>query len=81
MRLYHINVKDYKNFDYSEFIVIGESINNMLENLYTELCPDKEVIPYYLRSSNFDITCLGEFTPNEKVTKKILCSRYENDYE
>jgi hypothetical protein len=84
MNIYSIKVKDYnENFEnnqYSRFIVLGETINDMLENLYKELCPEKEDIPYYLRSSNFTITCLGDFTPNEKIKieNKILCSRYEN---
>ena len=51
----------------------------MLENLYQELFPDKENIPYYLRSSNFEITYLGEFFPDEKVKdklNKIICYKY-----
>ena len=82
MKIYSINVKDYdyNNKEYSKFIVLGESINDMLENLYKELFPDKEDIPYYLRSSNFTILCLGIFEPveNLKINEKILCKRYEN---
>lgn len=82
MKIYKINVKDYNgdNLEYSQFIVIGESINDMIENLYKELFPDKDDIPYYLRSSNFNIICLGNFEPtdNLKLTEKILCKRYEN---
>jgi len=80
MKIYKINVKDYNNLEYSQFIVVGESINDMLENLYKELFPDKDNIPYYLRSSNFNIICLGTFEPtdNLKLTEKILCKRYEN---
>lgn len=82
MKIYSIDVKDYNynESNYSRFIVLGETIHDMLENLYKELCPEEESIPYYLRSSNFIITCLGDFTPNDKIKieNKILCKRYEN---
>lgn len=80
MKIYKIRVKDHGWYGYySEFVVLGNSINDMLENLYQELFPDKEDIPYYLRSSNFEIICLGEFSPDEKIKcklNKIICSNY-----
>lgn len=80
MKIYKIKVKDHNWYGcYTEFIVIGNSINDMLENLYKELFSEETNIPYYLRSSNFDITYLGEFTPDEKVKNKldnIICSQY-----
>lgn len=77
MKIYKILVKDYDWNCYTEFIVVGNSINDMLENLYTELFPEKIDIPYYLRSSNFDITCLGEFIPDKSLRlNKILCKQY-----
>ena len=82
MKIYSIDVKDCNrnNNEYSRFIVLGETINDMLENLYKELYPEQEDIPYYLRSSNFIINCLGDFVANEKIKieNKILCKRYEN---
>lgn len=78
MKLYSINIKDYSYDNYSSFVVVGESINNMLENLYTQLFPDKEDIPYYLRSSNFDITYLGEFIPDKPLKEKIIARSYYN---
>lgn len=80
MNLYNIRVKnfDQMNSNYSQFIVIGNSINDMLENLYNEIT-DGKLIPYYLRSSNFEITCLGEFTPDKTIKMdRVLCARYEN---
>jgi hypothetical protein len=76
MKIYSIKVKDLDTFSsecqYSKFIVLGETINDMLENLYKELYQGED-IPYYLRSSNFIITCLGDFIPNEKFKEdKIL---------
>ena len=79
MKLYKIKVKDHGFYGcYTDFIVLGNSINDMLENLYNELFSEKTDIPYYLRSSNFDITYLGEFTPDKKAKKlnNILCSNY-----
>ena len=80
MRIYSVNVKDHKWYGcYTKFIVLGETINDMLENLYKELFPDGEDIPYYLRSSNFEIICLGEFVPDEKIKSKlnkVICSNY-----
>lgn len=75
MNVYKINVKEREYFDvYTEFVVIGESINDMLENLYKWLVPDGYKIPYYLRSSNFTITNLGEITP--KTNDKIISYNY-----
>lgn len=79
MKIYSIDVKEHSRHGYySRFIVLGETINDMLENLYKELCSEEESIPYYLRSSNFIITCLGDFIPNDKIKikEKILCSDY-----
>lgn len=80
MKIYKIIVKEYTYENYTEFIVLGKSINDMLENLYKELFPDESDIPYYLRSSNFDIKCLGNFEPDRdfKSDVKILCSSYMN---
>lgn len=80
MKLYKISVKDHGYYwCYTEFVVLGNSINDMLENLYKELFPDATDIPFYLRSSNFDIINLGEFIPDEKVKyklNKIICYKY-----
>lgn len=88
MNIYSIDVKNYNGCnpeykEHSKFIVLGDTINDMLENLYKELFPNKEDIPYYLRSSNFVIICLGVFIPNKdyNLREKILCKRYENWYE
>lgn len=86
MKIYQIIVKDHDWYGcYTKFIVLGNSINDMLENLYSEIIKEEDgikSIPYYLRSSNFDITYLGEFIPDEKIKgklNKILCSNYLNE--
>ena len=81
MNIYKVKVKDTECFYdvYTGFIVVGNSINDMLENLYKELFPNKQNIPYYLRSSNFEIKNLGEFIPNDKVKEsKVLMRNYIN---
>ena len=81
MKIYKIRVKDLGSYEYGKykaFVVIGNSINDMLENLYNWLYPDKTPIAYYLRSSNFEITCLGELILDDKIKKldKIICSDF-----
>lgn len=78
MNIYKIKVKDIDNpyGKYLEFVVIGKSINDMLENLYSELIPARDEIPYYLRSSNFEITNLGEFIPRVNLEDKVIIKYY-----
>ena len=77
MNIYKVEVINWYEADedspYTNFIVIGETIDDMLENLYNEIT-DGIQIPYYLRSSNFKITHIGDFIPNENFdkSKKVL---------
>lgn len=84
MNIYKIKVKDWEESrednPFTDFIVIGETISDMLENLYKELSPEHHIIPYYLRSSNFIITLLGEFTPDEKNKNLKVLSACTTNY-
>ena len=77
MNIYKVEVIDWDeaedDFAYTNFIVIGENINDMLENLYNEIT-DGVQIPYYLRSSKFKITHIGEFIPNKNFDKSKVLS-------
>ena len=77
MKLYRFKVKDSVPDECRGFIVAGGSIPEALETIYRHICLDEEGklkrdIPYVLRSSNMDIQCLGDFTPEKKLESKIL---------
>lgn len=80
MNLYKLTVNTDGYEVYSGFIVAAKSIPEALEAMYEYTCKAKDYIPYYLRSSNIKIDCLGSFEPNERYThdRKVLMSEYTN---
>ena len=79
MNLYKITAKTYGYEEYNGFVITANSIPEALEAMYERTCPDKDWIPYNLRSSNLAIENLGEFTPNEKHANNIIMTNYVND--
>lgn len=69
MNLYSLKVRNADYEQYSEFLITAKSIPDALEYMYEYTCIKDEgyepVIPYYLRSSNLEIKCIGTYTPNE----------------
>ena len=82
MKIYSIDLKEPEYDNYRGFMVVGESIPEILEAVYEHVCMrDGKVIkdiPYCLRSSNMNIVCIGEFTPCVKLTSKILFTDFYN---
>lgn len=85
MRLFRIMVKDYDYDCYKGFIIIAENIPQALEYMYESICEDTyegkkyfKDIPYYLRSSNLEIVCLGNFEQTTKIDSHILMYSFEN---
>lgn len=75
MNLYKIVIIDNDcDYDvYTDFVVIGNNIKEVLDAIYFYVCKDVDEnnrvyykdIPYYLRSSNMRIDTIGEFKPSE----------------
>ncbi len=76
MNLYKftVNTDDYEV--YNGFIIAAKTIPDALEAMYEYTCKGKDWIPYYLRSSNITIKCLGKFEPEETYFSKVLMSDY-----
>lgn len=76
MNLYrfHVNTEGYEV--YNGFIIAAKTIPEALEAMYEYTCKGKDYIPYYLRSSNITIKCLGTFEPTETYERKVLMSDY-----
>ena len=80
MNLYSFRINTDGYEVYTGFIVAAKSITEALEAMYEYTCKEKDYIPYYLRSSNISIECLGNFEPKERYNcnRKVLMANYVN---
>lgn len=76
MNLYKLTVNTDGYEVYNGFIIAAKTIPDALEAMYEYTCKGKDWIPYYLRSSNINIKCLGKFEPEETYFSKVLMSDY-----
>lgn len=76
MNLYKLQVNTDGYEVYTGFIIAAYTIPMALEAMYVYVCPEKDYIPYYLRSSNIKIECLGKFEPEEDYNAKVLMTNY-----
>ena len=85
MKLFKITVKDYDYDCYDGFVIVAENIPQALEYMYEYVCKDTDEgktyfkdIPYYLRSSNLEIVCLGNFEQTTKMDSRIVMISFNN---
>jgi hypothetical protein len=78
MNLYKFTVNTDGYEVYNGFVIAAYTIPMALETMYEYTCKKKDYIPYYLRSSNIKIECLGKFEPEEKYDAKVLMADYTN---
>jgi len=85
MKLFKITVKDYDYDCYKGFVIVAENIPTALEYMYEYVCDDIyegkhyfKDIPYYLRSSNLEIICLGNFEQTTKIDSHIIMVSFNN---
>jgi hypothetical protein len=64
---------------YNEFVIAANSIPEALEVMYKQVSPEKDVIPYYLRSSNIKIETLGIIELEKGVLPLIAYDYYSGD--
>lgn len=76
MNLYKFTVNTDGYGVYNGFIIAAKTIPDALEAMYEYTCKGRDWIPYYLRSSNITIKCLGKFEPEETYFSKVLMSDY-----
>ena len=85
MKLFKITVKNYSYDCFKGFVIFAESIPQALEYMYEYICKDVDNgkqyfkdIPYYLRSSNLEITCLGNFEQTIRLDSNIIMTSFCN---
>jgi hypothetical protein len=78
MNLYKLQVNTDGYEVYTGFMIAADSIPEALEAMYEYTCKERDYIPYYLRSSNIKINCLGTFVPEETYKYKVLMAEYAN---
>ena len=85
MKLFKITVKEYDYSCFNGFVIIAENIPSALEYMYEFVCEDMDEgrkyfkdIPYYLRSSNLTIECLGNFEQTSRLDSHIIMCSYVN---
>ena len=80
MNLYKFTVNTDGYEVYNGFIIAAKSISEALEAMYEYTCKDRDYTPYYLRSSNIKMHCLGKFEPEEKYPndRQVLMADYTN---
>lgn len=82
LKLFKLSPKNHEgyNYDYySSFVIAAESIPDALEMMYKHVSPEKDPIPYYLRSSNIAIEQIGTVELIKKGSQLIAFDYYSGD--
>lgn len=82
MKLFKLRPKNHDGYAYDyyeDFLIAANSIPEALELMYQKISPDKQNIPYYLRSSNIKIEQLGNVELIDNRQQIIMYSYYSGD--
>ena len=82
LKLFKLLPKNHEGYSYdyyNSFVIAAESIPDALEVMYKHVSPDKDPIPYYLRSSNISIEHIGNVELFKKGSQVIACDYYSGD--
>ena len=82
LKLFRLTPNDHGAYSYgyyNEFVIAANSIPEALELMYKKVSPEKDVIPYYLRSSNIKIETLGTIELEKGVLPLIAYDYYSGD--
>jgi hypothetical protein len=82
LKLFKLLPKNHEGYSYdyyNSFVIAAESIPDALEVMYKHVSPDKDPIPYYLRSSNITIEQIGTVELIKKGSQVIACDYYSGD--
>ena len=73
------NHEGYRYDYYNSFVIAAEYIPDALEVMYKHISPEKDSIPYYLRSSNITIEHIGNIELFKKGSQIIAYDYYSGD--
>jgi hypothetical protein len=82
LKLFKLIPKNHEGFSYdyyNSFVIAAESIPDALEVMYKHVSPNKDAIPYYLRSSNITIEQIGNVELLKKGSQIIAYDFYSGD--
>jgi hypothetical protein len=82
LKLFKLIPKNHEGYHYdyyNSFVIAAESIPDALEVMYKHISPEKEPIPYYLRSSNMTIEQIGTVELVKRGSQVIAYDYYSGD--
>ena len=82
LKLFKLIPKNHEGYSYdyySSFVIAAESIPDALEVMYKHISPEKDPIPYYLRSSNLGIEQIGTVELIKRGSQIIAYDYYSGD--
>ena len=82
LKLFRLTPKNHEGYSYGyyeSFLIAAESIPDALELMYKRCSPDRDVIPYYLRSSNIKIEQIGIVELEKGVHPLLSVDYYSGD--
>lgn len=82
LKLYRLTPKDHNGYSYGYydgFLIAANSIPEALETMYQRVSPAKDVIPFYLRSSNIKIEQIGTVELEKGVHPLLNVDFYSGD--
>ena len=82
LKMFKLTPKNHEGFGYgyyNSFVISAESIPDALEVMYKHVSPEKDIIPYYLRSSNITIEHIGNVELFKKGSQIIAYDFYSGD--
>lgn len=82
LKMFKLTPKNHEGFSYgyyNSFVISAESIPDALEVMYKHVSPEKDIIPYYLRSSNITIEHIGNVELFKKGSQIIAYDFYSGD--
>lgn len=82
LKVFKLTPKNHEGYSYgyyNSFVIAAESIPDALEIMYQHVSPDKDPIPYYLRSSNIAIEHIGNIELFKKGSQIIAYDYYSGD--
>ncbi len=82
LKLFRLTPKNHEGYSYGyyeSFLIAAESIPDALELMYKRCSPDRDVIPYYLRSSNLKIQQIGTVELEKNVDQVLAVDYYSGE--
>ena len=82
LKVFKLVPKNHEGYSYGYyelFVIAAESIPDALEIMYKHVSPEKDPVPYYLRSSNIAIEHIGNVELFKKGSQISAYDYYSGD--